>query len=89
MTTAVLLLPVLGILVWLYWYLLPGRRWRHRDSLLVALVLTAAALFLVAVERMEFIGAGPLWPLIVATAGAYGILACGLAAGLAWRRRQR
>ena len=89
MITGLLLLPVLCILVWLYWYLLPERRWRFRDSLVVGLVLLGAASFLGAVERMEFDGAGPMWPLIVAAAGAYGILACGLAAGLAWRRRQR
>ena len=32
MITGLLLLPVLCILVWLYWYLLPERRWRFRDA---------------------------------------------------------
>jgi hypothetical protein len=30
--------------------------------------------------------AGPIYPELVAAAGAYPIIVCGLAAGLAWRR---
>lgn len=87
MITGLLLLPVLAILVWLYWYLLPARRWRLADTLILGVVLAAAATFIGAVEQLEFDHAGPMWSFIVAAAGAYGILAVGLAAGLLWRRR--
>ncbi len=87
MITILLLLPVVGILVWLYWYLLPARRWRVADSVVLAVVLTLAVVFVGFVEGMEFEHAGPMWSFIVAAAGAYGILAIGLSVGLAWRRR--
>ncbi len=86
MFTLLLLLPVLAILVWLYWYLLPGRRWLPRDSLVLLVLLAAAAVFLDWVERMDFDAGGPLWPYIVSAAGAYGILALGLGFALVWRR---
>ncbi len=86
MLTLLLLLPVLAILVWLYWYLLPGRRWLLRDSLVLLVLLAAAAVFLDWVERMDFDAGGPLWPYIVSAAGAYGILALGLGFALVWRR---
>jgi hypothetical protein len=88
MLTGLLLLPVLAILVWLYWYLLPGRQWLLRDSLVLLLLLAAAAAFLAWVERMDFDAGGPLWPYIVSAAGAYGILALGLGLALVWRRHE-
>lgn len=87
MLTLLLLLPVIAILVWLYWYLLPGRRWLWWDSLALLILLVAAAAFLDWVERMDFDAGGPLWPYIVSAAGAYGILALGLGVALAVRRR--
>jgi len=85
MVTALLLLPVVTILVWLYWYLLPVRRWLLSNSLFLLLLLAAATAFVTWVERMNFDADGPLWPYIVSTGGAYGILTVGLGAALAWR----
>lgn len=85
MVTGFLLLPVVTILVWLYWYLLPVRRWLLIDSLLLLLLLAVAAAFVIWVERMNFDADGPLWPYIVSTGGAYGILTVGLGLILAWR----
>lgn len=88
MITAFLLLPVMGVLTWLYWYLLPqGRRWRRFDSLLFLALILMAIFFVHVVRRVEWSGGGPLWPDLVSAVGAYVILAGGLAAGLAWRRR--
>jgi hypothetical protein len=88
MTTALLILPVLCVLVWLYWFLLPGRNWRLADTLILGLVVGAASLFICRVEPLEVSGAGPIWSFIVSAAGAYSICALGLAAGLFWRRRK-
>ncbi len=85
MLTALLLLPVLAILVWLYWYLLPARKWCLKDSLILLLLLACAAGFVIGVDRLNFDDAGPLWPYIVSAAGAYGILTLGLGVALAWR----
>jgi len=87
MVTGLLLLPVLAILVWLYWYLLPGRKWLPRDSLVLLVLLACAAAFVAAVDNVNFDDGGPLWPYIVSAAGAYGILLVGLGAALAWRWR--
>jgi hypothetical protein len=88
MITALLLLPVFAILTWLYWYLLPGRKWQTIDSMVLAAVVLVTAFYIVLIERIEFPHAGSLWPQIVSVAGAYGILITGLAAGLFWRVRK-
>lgn len=85
MVTSLLLLPVAAILVWLYWYLLPARKWRLADSLILVILLFAAVMFIRWVARMDFDAGGPLWPYIVSAAGAYGILTVGLGVALAWR----
>jgi hypothetical protein len=85
MVTGLLLLPVVAILVWLYWYLLPARKWLLMDSLLMLFLLIAASVFVLWVDWMGFDAGGPLWPYIVSAAGAYGILVVGLGAALAWR----
>ena len=86
MITGLLLLPVFLVLVWLYWYLLPGRRWNWLDSLLLVSLLGLAACYVTLIAAMDFAEAGPLWPQILSVAGAYAILICGLALGLWWRR---
>lgn len=85
MLTALLLLPVALILVWLYWYLLPKRKWLFRDSLALLALLLVTAAYVNWVEWMDFDAGGPLWPYVVSAAGAYGILIFGLGVALAWR----
>ena len=87
MITGLLLLPVLAILVWLYRYLLPGRAWKSVDWMILALVIVAAAGYVMFIESRSFEGGGPMWPQIVSVAGAYAILILGLAAGLLFRRK--
>jgi hypothetical protein len=84
--TALLLLPVLAILLWLYWYLLPARQWLFCDSVILLILLASAAAFVGWIDRMDFDGESPLWPYIISATGAYGILTLGLGAALAWRR---
>lgn len=88
MTSALLLLPVFTILVWLYWYLLPDREWKWVDSLIQFFVILIAAVYIMVVNGMDFGDAGPLWRQIVSVAGAYFLVTVGLASGLAWRRRK-
>jgi len=85
MVTVLLLLPVFAILVWLYWYLLPARRWLPADSLVMLVLVIGVAVFIRWVEWMDFDAGGPLWPYVVSAAGAYGILIFGLGVALAWR----
>jgi hypothetical protein len=85
MVTALLLLPVVAILVWLYWYLLPSRQWLLTDSLVLLVLLLGAAGFVRWVAGENFDAGGPLWPYIISAAGAYGILTLGLGVALAWR----
>lgn len=89
MITAILLLPVIAVLLWLYWYLLPGqRRWTGFDSMVVlALTLLAAGFHHFAIHA-PYEGAGPMWPELVSAAGVYPIYAIGLSLALAWRRRR-
>lgn len=92
MITALMLLPVLAVLTWLYGYLLPpaidgARRWRLADSLLWLALVLAAGSFIYVARHAVYEGAGPLWPELVAATGAYVVLAGGLAVGLACRRR--
>lgn len=88
MLTGLLLLPVVAILVWLYWYLLPSRKWLLRDSLMLMFLLAGAGGFVIWIDGMSFDGESPLWPYIISATGAYGILTLGLAAALVWRRTQ-
>ena len=87
MITALLLLPVLAILSWLYWYLLPDRIWHTADTLIFTGVMLATAAWILLINRMDFPNAGPLWPQIVSVVGAYALLILGLCIGLIWRRR--
>ena len=87
MLTAFLLLPVVSVLAWLYWYLLPGRRLQPAFDLGLLLALTALAAFWVRWATSSAVpGAGPLYPDLIAAVGAYAILLVGLASGLAVRR---
>lgn len=91
MITALLLLPVVTILVWLYWYCLPvdsdrQGRWRWVDSVLVLILALLAARLIRFAMGAEYEGAGPMWPELVAAVGAYAVFAVGLASGLALRR---
>ena len=88
MLTGLLLLPVLAILIWLYWYLLPSRKWTMIDSLVLLVLLAGAAAFVIWVDGINFDGESPLWPYIISATGAYGILTLGLGSALAWRRRR-
>jgi hypothetical protein len=86
--TGLLLLPVASILVWLYWFLLPGRKWMAVDSTILMLVFVLASVFLHYLGGLDFESSGPLWPYIVSAAGSYGILLIGLALALFWRRHR-
>jgi hypothetical protein len=87
MISGFLLAPVLVILLWLYGYLLPQRgRFRRFDYGLFTVVILLAAAFIQFAEKLEWHGAGHIWPQVVAVVGAYGIILGGLAAGLFWRR---
>jgi hypothetical protein len=88
MINALLLLPVFGVLGWLYWYLLPGeQRFTWFDRALFAVLLMAVFVFTTRVSRIEFDHAGPLFGDLMSAVGGYVILAAGLGLGLAWRRR--
>jgi len=84
--TTLLLLPVLAVLLWLYWYLLPARQWLFCDSLIMVSLLACVAAFVIWVDGINFDGESPLWPYITSATGAYGILTLGLGSALTWRR---
>jgi hypothetical protein len=87
MITVFLLIPVAAVLGWLYWYLLPGgRSWTAFDTALFLLLAGLATAWVAWAMTARSDDAGPLWPDLLSAAGAYGIIALGLAAGLAWRR---
>ncbi len=88
MVTALLLLPVIAVLIWLYWYLLPARKWLPSDSMILLSLLAVATVYVLWVERMNFDEGGPMWPYIVSAAGTYGILTMGMGMALAWRRHR-
>jgi hypothetical protein len=88
MITALLLLPVLAILLWLYWYLLPGRRWQAADTLSVLGVLLLTAVWIWLIGGMSFPHESAMWPEIISMVGAYGILITGLGVVLFWRRQR-
>ena len=88
MITAFLLLPVLAVLLWLYWYLLGEQRpWNLFDSVLLLILLAVSVAWHFYILGQDWQGAGPLWPQVLSVMGAYGILAIGLALGLWWRKR--
>ena len=85
------MLPIVAVLLWLYWYLLPReadgqRRWRLADSLLLIILVVLATLFVQSEPGAGLHRSNPMWIELVAAAGAYGIFAIGLALGLWWRR---
>ncbi|MGD2128254.1 MAG: hypothetical protein PVJ33_11640 [Lysobacterales bacterium] len=87
-STLLLLMPVAAVLVWIYWYLLPGERgWTKFDLLLFAALTVLATCWVGWVMGTPHDGAGPLWPYVLSAIGVYCILVAGMAAGLAWRRR--
>lgn len=91
MLTALLLLPVVTILVWLYWYCLPTDpsrtgRWRWMDSILLLILAFLAYRFVATALNAEYEHASPMWPELVSITGAYAIFAIGLASGLTLRR---
>jgi hypothetical protein len=89
MITALMLLPVAAVLTWIYGYLLPRRwRWTAPDVLWLALALLLAGGWIYWARVNPFAGSGPVYGDLVAAAGAYPILVCSLALGLAWRRRR-
>ena len=88
MITGLLLLPVAAILVWLYWYLLPGRQWKWQDFAWLAIAAGAAAAFVRYSRHLDLGEGGPLWPLLVEATGAYLLFTTLLALGL-WRRRSK
>ena len=89
MITALLLLPVAGVLLWLYGYLLPSRwGWTRFDAALIVAAALLAAAWTGWASRLEPEGAGPIFGHLAAAAGAYPIIVIVLAAGLAWRRRR-
>ncbi len=88
MITALLLIPVAAVLVWLYWYLLPERKWKLADTLLLGCTVLLVAGYIRVASGAEFEGAGPMYSEIVSMVGAYGLLIAGLSASLWWRRRR-
>ncbi len=87
MITVLLLLPVTAVLAWIYRQLLPdGQRWTVFDSALVVAVLALAAGWIAWANSGPAGDAGPVWPDLLAAAGAYPIIAGCLGLGLAWRR---
>lgn len=87
MITALLLVPVTAVLAWLYGRALPaGRRWSIFDSALLVTVASLAVAWVGWARSAVYQDAGPIFPELVAAAGAYPIVVCGFAAGLAWRR---
>ena len=86
MTTALLLLPVATVLVWIYRQALPrGSRWTRFDTALLITLAVLAAFWVAWSATARFEHAGPVFAELVAAAGAYPIMLVGLGAGLAWR----
>ncbi len=87
MITALLLVPVTAVLAWIYRYFLPrGGSWSTFDSGLLLVVAALALAWVGWARSAVYHNAGPIYPELVAAAGAYSIIVSGLAAGLAWRR---
>jgi len=88
MITGLLLLPVTAILVWLYWYALPGRSWKWVDSAIFLVILVLMAIYVRQLAGVQFEHSGPMYIEIMSVFGAYTILISGFGAALWWRRRQ-
>ena len=89
MITALLLAPVTAVLAWLYGRALPaGSGWSRFDNLLLLAVAALAMAWVAWARATSWVDAGPIYPELVAAAGAYPIIVLGLAAGLTWRRRR-
>ena len=91
MITAFLLTPLVAVLVWIYWYLLPkedhqASRWHWVDSMLLAFLTLMAGGFVWLSMHSEGEVVVPIWPEVVSAVGVYFIFTFGLSAGLAWRR---
>jgi len=87
MITALLLFPVIAILFWLYSCFIPQRgKLILFDYVLFVLVILLASVLVQLVKRVDWVGAGPVWPEVLAVVGAYVIILGGLSAGLCWRR---
>jgi len=86
--TALMLLPLCVVLVWIYGYLLPTRwSWTVFDALWLLLALLLSAGWIHWAGGHAFAGSGPVFGDLVAAAGAYPIFATCLVLGLAWRRK--
>ncbi len=91
MMTAFMMLPLLGVLLWLYWFFLPARaagRWQLFDVLLITGLGSLAVAFQWILRKVNWNNDGALWFEIVSMTGTYAIIAGGLAAGLIWRRKR-
>jgi hypothetical protein len=87
MITALLLVPVTAVLAWLYRRALPGHgAWRGFDTVVLCAVASLALAWVAWARSIRFADAGPIFPELLAAAGAYPIIVLGLAAGLTWRR---
>ena len=91
MITAFLLTPVVAVLVWIYWCLLPKEdhqvcRWLWVDSMLMVFLTLMAGGFVWLSMHSEGEAVGPIWPEVVSAVGVYFIFTIGLSTGLAWRR---
>jgi hypothetical protein len=86
--TALMLLPLGAVLIWIYGYLLPERWcWTLFDALWLLTALLLGAGWIRWAGGTPFAGSGPVFGDLVAAAGAYPIFAAWLALGLGWRRR--
>ena len=89
MITALLLLPVTAVLAWVYARALPkGERWSLFDTALLLGCAIAAGAWVAWARSAEYVDAGPIFPELVAAAGAYPLILLGLGGGLAWRYRR-
>ena len=87
MITALMLLPLTGVLAWIYGYLLPERwRWTLFDTVCLAAALLLGVGWIQWASAHPFVDSGPVYGDLIAAAGAYPIILTVLATGLAWRR---
>jgi hypothetical protein len=85
--TALMLVPLTGVLAWIYGYLLPERwRWTLFDLLCLSMALLMGAGWIYWASAHPFAGSGPVYGDLIAAAGAYPIIVTSMAMGLAWRR---